>query len=104
MKLKKEYQSVDTSFLLRLGNNIPMEGITETKFGITEKKKEGRTIQRPPQPGIQPTNNQTQPLVHMPTRYEDPVIALSSEAMRVPGKYRSGCSPSSVGWNTGPPK
>jgi hypothetical protein len=25
------------------------------------------------------------------------------EAMPVPGKYRSGCSQSSIGWNTGPP-
>jgi hypothetical protein len=33
MKLKiKEVQSVDTSFLLRMGNKIPMEGVTETKF------------------------------------------------------------------------
>ena len=31
------------------------------------------------------------------------VIALSCEAMPVPGKYRSGCSQSSIGWNTGPP-
>jgi hypothetical protein len=23
--------------------------------------------------------------------------------MPVPGKYRSGCSQSSIGWNTGPP-
>jgi hypothetical protein len=30
---KKEDQSVDTSFLLRMGNKIPMEGATETKFG-----------------------------------------------------------------------
>jgi hypothetical protein len=29
MKLKKEDQSVDTSFLLRMGNKIPIEGITE---------------------------------------------------------------------------
>jgi hypothetical protein len=34
MKLKKkEDQSVDTSFLLRMGNKISMEGVTETKFG-----------------------------------------------------------------------
>jgi hypothetical protein len=34
MKLKKmEDQSVDTSFLLRIGNKILMEGFTETKFG-----------------------------------------------------------------------
>jgi hypothetical protein len=33
MKLKKkEDQSVDTSFLLRMENKIPMEGVTETKF------------------------------------------------------------------------
>jgi hypothetical protein len=33
----------------------------------------------------------------------DPVIAVLYEAMPVPGKYRSGCSQSSIGWNTGPP-
>jgi hypothetical protein len=30
---KKEDQSVDTSFLPRMGNKIPMEGVTETKLG-----------------------------------------------------------------------
>jgi hypothetical protein len=29
--------------------------------------------------------------------------ALSFEAMPFPGKYRSGCSQSSIGWNTGFP-
>jgi hypothetical protein len=29
MKLKKEDQSVDTSFLLRMGNKIPMEEVTK---------------------------------------------------------------------------
>ena len=33
----------------------------------------------------------------------DPDIAVSCEAMPVPGKYRSGCSQSSIRWNTGPP-
>jgi hypothetical protein len=34
MKLKKkEDQSVDTPFLLKMGDKIPMEGVTETKFG-----------------------------------------------------------------------
>jgi hypothetical protein len=38
MKLKKnEDQSVDTLPLLRLGNKIPMEGVTETKFGAVTK-------------------------------------------------------------------
>jgi hypothetical protein len=30
-------------------------------------------------------------------------IAISYEAMPEPGKYRSGCSQSAIGWNTGPP-
>jgi hypothetical protein len=34
MKLnKKEDQSVDALFLLRMGNKIPIEGVAETKFG-----------------------------------------------------------------------
>jgi hypothetical protein len=34
MKLKKNAdQSVDMLPLLRIGNKIPMEGVTETKFG-----------------------------------------------------------------------
>jgi hypothetical protein len=33
MKLKKkEDQSVDSPFLLRMGNKIPMEGVIESKF------------------------------------------------------------------------
>jgi hypothetical protein len=32
-----------------------------------------------------------------------PDIEVSCEAMPVPGKHRSGCSESSIGWNTGPP-
>jgi hypothetical protein len=42
MKLKRrEDQSVDIPFLLRMGNKIPMEGVTETKFGAGP---EGMTI------------------------------------------------------------
>jgi hypothetical protein len=65
MKLKKkEDQSVDISFLLRMGNKIPMEGVTETKF---DAEMEGKTIQRLPQPGIHPIyNHQAQTLLHMP--------------------------------------
>jgi hypothetical protein len=66
MKLKKEDQSVDTSILLRRGNNIPMEGITETKF---RAETEGMTIQRLLHLGIHPINKyQTQTLLQMPTR------------------------------------
>jgi hypothetical protein len=68
MKLKKkEDQSVDTSFLLRMGNKIPMEGDTERNFG---GETESRTIQRLPHPGTYPINShQTQTLLHMPARF-----------------------------------
>jgi hypothetical protein len=55
MKLKmKKDQSMDTLFLLRTGNKIPMEGVTGTKF-VAEM--EGRTFQRLPHRGIHPINN-----------------------------------------------
>jgi hypothetical protein len=68
MKLKKKKdQSVDTSSLLRIGNKIPMEGVTETKF---RAEREGRTIERLPHPGIHPIiSHQIQTLLHMPTRF-----------------------------------
>jgi hypothetical protein len=68
MKLKKkEDQSMDPSFLIRMGNKIPKEGVTETKFGA---ETEGSTIQRLPHPGINPINNhQTQTLLHMSARF-----------------------------------
>jgi hypothetical protein len=61
MKLKKkEDQSVDTLFLLRMRNKIPMEGVAETKF---RAGPEGKTIQRLPHLEIHPINNhQTQSL------------------------------------------
>jgi hypothetical protein len=66
MKLKnKADQSVDTSNLLRMGNKIPMEDVTETKYGSAT---EGKTIQRLPHLGIHPIyNHQTQTLLWMPT-------------------------------------
>jgi hypothetical protein len=55
MKLrKKEDQSVDTLFLLRMRNKIPMEGVTETKF---RAEMEERTIQRLPHSGIHSINS-----------------------------------------------
>jgi hypothetical protein len=61
MKLKKkEDPGVNTSFLLRMGNKIPMEGVTEKKF---RAEMEGRTIQGLPHPGIHPIyKHQTQTL------------------------------------------
>jgi hypothetical protein len=67
MKFKKKDQSVDASSLLRVGNKIPMEGVTETKFGA---EMEGKTIQRLPHPGIHPIyNHQKQTLLHMPEKF-----------------------------------
>jgi hypothetical protein len=47
-------------------NKIPMEGVTETKFG---PETEGRTIQRLPHPEIHPIiSHKTQTLLQMPTK------------------------------------
>ena len=69
MKLKKnEDQSVDNLPLLRIGNKIPMEEVTETKFG---DEMEGRTMQRLSHPGIHTIiNHQTQTLLHMSAKYD----------------------------------
>jgi hypothetical protein len=101
-KIKKEDQLMDTSFLPKIGNKISMEGVAETKF---RAKTKGWTIQRLPHPEVHPIiSHQTQTLLHMPARFcwKDPDIAVSCEDLPVPGKYRSGCSQSSIRWNTGP--
>jgi hypothetical protein len=62
-------------------------------------------MQRLPHPEIHTIiNHQTQTLLHMPARYywHDPDIAVSCEDMPVTGRYRSGCSHSSIRWSTGP--
>jgi hypothetical protein len=68
MKLKKkEYESEDTLSLLRMGNKIPMEGVTETKFG---DETEGRTMQRLPHSGVHTIiNHQIQTQLHMSARF-----------------------------------
>jgi hypothetical protein len=48
---KREDQWVDTSFLLGMGNKIPMKGVTETNFGAKTKEW---TIQRLLHPGSIP--------------------------------------------------
>jgi hypothetical protein len=67
MEIKeKEYQSVDSSIFTR-GNKIPIEGVTETKFGA---ETEGMTIQRLPHLETHPINNhQTQALLQMPKKF-----------------------------------
>jgi hypothetical protein len=51
---KKEDQSVDTLILLRIGNKLPIEEVTEKKFGA---ETEGMTIQKLSHLGIHPMNN-----------------------------------------------
>jgi hypothetical protein len=52
---------MDTLLLLRMGNKITMEEVTETKF-LAEM--EGRTIQRLPHPWNHPIyNHQTQIII-----------------------------------------
>jgi hypothetical protein len=65
MKLnKKEDQSVDMSFLLRIGNKRPMERVTEKKFGT-----ETEGIQTLLHSVIHTINNyQTQILLNSQTR------------------------------------
>jgi hypothetical protein len=67
MKLKKKKdQSVDTLIILRSGDKVPMEEVTETKC---RAETEGLTIQRLPHLAIHPINNhQTRTLLWMPTR------------------------------------
>jgi hypothetical protein len=94
---------MDTSFLLRIRNKIPMEGFAETKLGAKTKRW---TIQMLPHSGIHFIISQhTQTPLHMTVRFcwKDPDIAVSCEARPVPGKYRSGCSKPSIGRNTAPP-
>jgi hypothetical protein len=98
MKLKKEKdQSVDTLFLLRTGNKIPIEGVTETKY---EAETERMTIQRLPHLGIHSIyNHQTQTLLWMPTSdyLKKSVIAVSGEDPPVPYKHRSGSLQPTIG-------
>jgi hypothetical protein len=61
MKLKKkEDQNVTTSFLLRMGNKIPMEGVTKTKF---RAEPEGRPFRDCPHLWIHSINNHQTQLV-----------------------------------------
>jgi hypothetical protein len=66
MKLmKKDFQSVHKSVLLRRGNKIPMGGVPETKCGTETEKK---AIQRLFHLGNHPIySHQTQTLLWMPT-------------------------------------
>jgi hypothetical protein len=64
---KTKEDHMDTSFLLRIGNKIPMEGVIDTKFGA---KRKGWTMERLPHPRVHPIiSHQMQTLLHMPARF-----------------------------------
>jgi hypothetical protein len=88
---------------LEVGTKYPWKDLQKKSLGA---ESEGRTIHWLPHPWICPLNShQAQTLLHMPVRvcWQDPYIAVTCEAMPVPGKYRRGCSQSSIGWITKPP-
>jgi hypothetical protein len=90
---KKKKQGLDTSDLLRMGNKLPMGGDTETNCGT---ETEGEAIQRLLHLEMDPIYSyQTQTLLWMPTSacWQEPNVAGSWEALPMPDKYRSGCSP-----------
>jgi hypothetical protein len=105
MKLKKnKEQSVVTLPLLRIGNNTPMEEFTGTKFGAGTKRMDHLETATPGDPYLnQPPNADTIAYTSK-ILLKGPDIAVSCEAMPVPGKHRSGCSLSAIGCNTGPPR
>jgi hypothetical protein len=68
---------MNTWIILRRENKIPMEGVTEAKFGADT---EGMIIERLPHLRSHALNNhQTQTLLQMPTRacWQEPDIAVS---------------------------
>jgi hypothetical protein len=66
MKLKKKDDQSVYTLILRRGNKVPVEGVTETKCGA---ETEGMTIQRLPHLGMHPINNhKKQSLLWVPTR------------------------------------
>ena len=104
IKLKKKAdQSVDTSFLLRMGSKIPMKGVTETKFGAGTI---GWTTQMLPHLGIHPiiSHQSRHYSIHMPARFcwNWPWISCFMWGYASAWKIKkSGCSQSSSGWHTG---
>ena len=99
---KNEDWNVVTMPLLRIGKKTPMEGVTETKFGVVLK---GWTIQSLPYLGFHPiTRFQTLTPLHTPARfcYKDPDIAVFCETMPGPSKHRSECSQSLLDGSQGP--
>jgi hypothetical protein len=81
-----------------------MEGVTETKFGA---ETTGWTIKRLPYPRIHPIISlQMMTPLHTLASVccKDHDIAVSCETRPGPSKHRTGCSQSTNGWITGPPK
>ena len=102
MKLEmKEDQSVDTSLVLIMGNKIPMEGVTET-FWRWEKRKDHPETAPPGDASHRQPPNPDNIAYASKIFWQDTGIAISCEAMPVPGKYRIGYSQSSIGWYTRP--
>jgi hypothetical protein len=93
MKLKKEYQRVDNS---KREQNTHGRSYRD-KVWCRDWRNEHPETAPPGDPSHkQPPNPDTR---QMPTRacWQKPDIAVSWEALPVPGRYRNGCSQSSIG-------
>ena len=94
--------SVDTSFLLRMGNKIPMEGVAETKF-IAEPEgttsRDCRTEGFTPYTTTKPSHQADAKKILLTGAWYNCLLRGSASA----GKYRSGCSQSSIGRSTRSP-
>jgi hypothetical protein len=73
---KEGRPSVDNSVLLRRGNKIPMEGVSETKCGA---KTKGKAIQRLSHVGIHPI------YIHISHIYRNPDIIVDANKCLLTG-------------------
>ena len=102
MKLKKnEDQSVDTLPFLRIGNKIPMEGVTETVWSCDEMMDHLETAISRDSSHNQLPNVDT--IAHTSKiLLKGPRYSSLCETRPGPSKHRSGCSQSAIGWVTRP--
>ena len=87
---------------LEWGTKYPWKELQRQSTELWCKERPSRDC---PHLGIHPIyKHQTQTLLYMPESFcwQDPDITLSYKPIPMPDKYRSGCSWSSIGWNTGP--
>ena len=95
---------MDTSFLLRRGNKISMEGVAKDKMWNRDCRNDHLQAAPPGDPShIQSPNPDTFVDANKCLLTKKPLIVVSREAPPVPDKYRGGCSQLTIGLSTGSP-